>query len=209
MAVKSNQHTSAFHPVQLRTAAPSPAASPQTVQAKSKEVAPATTTSTKVVQGQTKEIYLEHHHHHHYHHIHHHHDHHGVQQHQPSLPPTDHGMTMGSSGVTGAPSQTMISVPVEGQAANYSMNASNSGSNHGSNGQNGGNTNAHAGGVNVESANIVAEKGEALNGNGNGSGSGSGSGVYQDRLAQREAALNKFRQKRKERNFNKKVTFFQ
>lgn len=117
-------------------------------------------------------------------------------------------MPMESSGMTGTPSQTMVPVPVEGQAANYSMNVSNSGSNHGSNGQNGGSTAALAGGVNVESANIVDEKSGAVNGNGNGSGSGSGSGVYQDRLAQREAALNKFRQKRKERNFNKKVALF-
>lgn len=129
-------------------------------------------------------------------------------------------MPMGSSGMTATPSQTMVPMPVEGQAANYSMNVSNSGSNHGSNGQNGGSTAALAGGVNVESANIVAEKSGAVNGNGNGngsgsgsgngngSGSGSGSGVYQDRLAQREAALNKFRQKRKERNFNKKVSLF-
>ncbi|KAF3331685.1 two-component response regulator-like PRR37 isoform X2 [Carex littledalei] len=212
-AVKSNQHTSAFHPVQLRTAATAPAAGQQTVQAKSKEAkskemtpaTTATTATTMVVPGQTREIYLEHHHHHHYHHIHHHHDLHG---HHPPQPPMDCGMPVGSSGMTGTPSQTMVPMPVEGQAANYSMNVSNSGSNHGSNGQNrGGSTAAHAGGVNVESANIVAEKSGAMNGNGNGSGSGSGSCVYQDRLAQREAALNKFRQKRKERNFNKKVRY--
>jgi pseudo-response regulator 7 len=200
-----------FHPVQLQTAAaaPAPTASAQTMQAKSKEVVAATTAMTKVISGQTKEIYLEHHHHHHYHHIHHHHDLHGLQQHRPSQPPMDCVMTMECSDVTGPAPQTMTPVPVEGQAANYSMNASNSGSNHGSNGQNRGSTNAHTGGVNMETANIVAEKNKALNGNENGSGSGGGSGVYLDRLVQREAALNKFRQKRKERNFNKKVTLFQ
>jgi hypothetical protein len=205
-AVKNNQDTS-FNPVQLRkaAAAPGPAASPQTMQAISKEVAPATTTTNVVSgQGKTKEIYLEHHHHHHYHHIHHHRDLHGLQQHQPSQPSMDSGMNIGCSAMARPTPQTRISVPVDGHSANYSMNASN----FGSIGQNEGSINPHVGGVNVETANIVAEKNEALNGNGTGSGSGSHNGAYQDSLAQRKAALNKFRQKREKRNFNKKVNLF-
>ncbi|KAJ4816864.1 two-component response regulator-like protein [Rhynchospora pubera] len=205
-AVKNNQHTSAFHPVQHRPATTVPVANTQTIQAKSKEATLATTSTNMAVPAQTKEVYMEHHHHHHYHHIHHHLDLHGMQQHHPPPPPKDRSMPVGSTGITGTPSLTMLSVPVEGQAANYSLNGSNSGSNHGSNGQNGGSTTANAGGLNVESANIVAEKSGAVNGNGNGSGSGSGSAVYQNRLT-REAALIKFRQKRKERNFNKKVRY--
>jgi pseudo-response regulator 7 len=44
---------------------------------------------------------------------------------------------------------------------------------------------------------------------GGGSGSGSGNDMYQNRFPQREAALNKFRLKRKDRNFGKKVACFQ
>ncbi|RWV96712.1 hypothetical protein GW17_00040551, partial [Ensete ventricosum] len=55
----------------------------------------------------------------------------------------------------------------------------------------------------VRRANGIAE--QNCPGSGNGSGSGSGSGIDQNRLAQREAALKKFRQKRKERNYGKKV----
>lgn len=46
-------------------------------------------------------------------------------------------------------------------------------------------------------------------GGGNGSGSGSGNDMYENRSLQREAALNKFRLKRKDRNFGKKVACFQ
>jgi len=42
---------------------------------------------------------------------------------------------------------------------------------------------------------------------GGGSVSGSGNDMYQNRFPQREAALNKFRLKRKDRNFGKKVRY--
>lgn len=93
----------------------------------------------------------------------------------------------------------MFTGPVEGNAANYSVNGSNSGSNHGSNVQNGSSTAVNAVGMNTEIANGIADKAVA---------GGSGSGVDQSRFAWREAALKKFRQKRKERNFGKKVDNF-
>lgn len=74
-------------------------------------------------------------------------------------------------------------------AGDYCLNGSNCCSNHGSNGQNG-----CLGGTNME-------KGD------DGSGGGGGGGADQYRFAHRVAALNKFRQKRKIRNFSKKVRY--
>lgn len=99
----------------------------------------------------------------------------------------------------------MFGGPIEGNGGNYSLNGSVSGSNHGSNGHNGSNTALNIGGMNMESDNGGAEKNRTAGG----SGSGSGSGVDQNRFAQRVAALTKFRQKRKERCFEKKVLRFQ
>ena len=86
-------------------------------------------------------------------------------------------------------SSNMLSTPTEGNAGNYILNGSASGSN----GQNGSSI-ALSGAV---------EKGETP---GPGDESGSRSGVGRNRFALREAALSKFRQKRKERCFEKKVT---
>nr|BAE72700.1 pseudo-response regulator 37 homologue [Lemna gibba] len=80
---------------------------------------------------------------------------------------------------------------------NYSMNVSISGSHHGSNAPNGR--------TNIESENGLTEKTEAAGCNG--SGTGSGSGMDESRFAQRVAALTKFRQKRKQRCFQKKVRY--
>ncbi|EOY18478.1 Pseudo response regulator, putative isoform 5 [Theobroma cacao] len=98
-------------------------------------------------------------------------------------------------------SSNLSSLPhVEGNAANHSLTRSASGSNHGSNGQNGSSTVLNTRGMNLESENGVPGKGGA----GGGIGSGGRNVVDQNRFAQREAALNKFRQKRKERCFEKK-----
>jgi pseudo-response regulator 7 len=86
-------------------------------------------------------------------------------------------------------SSNMLSTPTQGNAGDYSLN----GSDHGSNGQNGSSI-ALSGAV---------EKGGTP---GPGDESGSRSGVGRNRFALREAALSKFRQKRKERCFEKKVT---
>ncbi|KAJ6986980.1 two-component response regulator-like PRR37 isoform X5 [Populus alba x Populus x berolinensis] len=91
-------------------------------------------------------------------------------------------------------SSNMLSTPTEGNAGNYSLNGSASGSDHWSNGQNGSSI-ALSGAV---------EKGETP---GPGDESGSRSGVGRNRFALREAALSKFRQKRKERCFEKKVRY--
>ncbi|CAA0836459.1 Two-component response regulator-like APRR7 [Striga hermonthica] len=81
---------------------------------------------------------------------------------------------------------------------NCSLNRSASGSNHGSNGQNG------SSGVNAVGNNRESDAGQAgKTGSGEASGSGIGNKADEIRLAQREAALLKFRQKRKERCFKK------
>lgn len=150
------------------------------------------------------------HHHHHYHHHHHH-----VHK-QKMVDPDDGSLRNMVSNV--------LTASAEGNAANY---GSGSGSNNKSNGENGsscqkGSSSAPV----VEGGKIETDNGVAKNdngipkkgngivikcddgdgsGSGSGSGSGRGSGVDQERLSLREAALNKFRQKRKERCFKKKV----
>ncbi|CAI9296073.1 unnamed protein product [Lactuca saligna] len=132
------------------------------------------------------------HHHHHYHH--HHHHVHKLQQ-QKMVDPD-----MVSN---------ILTVSAEGNAANF---GSASGSNNNDNYINKSNGEMEKGGgwQQVKSAAPAVDNGVAgkcNGGDGSGSGSGRGSGVDQDRLAQREAALNKFRQKRKERCFEKKVRY--
>lgn len=95
----------------------------------------------------------------------------------------------------------MFAAAVEGNVANCSLNGSNSGSNHISSGRKGSIPAVNAGGANMECADGFTDK----CGVGGGNGSGSRTGVDQNRSAQREAALNRFRQKRKERNFGEKV----
>ncbi|WOL04658.1 two-component response regulator-like PRR73 isoform X1 [Canna indica] len=197
------KQTSAFHPVQFRASE-----SQEPVQDTGENVTAASST------GQSREIQhqvLAQHHHHHHYHLHHdhqvhhqvHHHVHNVKQHKPQLPHNHTNLSFKSK--SGAPPQcgssNVFNGPFEGNAANHSINGSNSGSFHGSNGQNGSSTAVQTGGLNMESANGNAEQ------SGPGSGSGNSSGTDQNRLAQREAALKKFRQKRKERNFGKKVRY--
>ncbi|XP_074575488.1 two-component response regulator-like PRR37 isoform X2 [Curcuma longa] len=190
--------TSSFHPVQFLALG-----SREPVQENWENVTAASAT------GQPREaqhqVPAQHHHHHHYHHHHYHHVQsvqHKTQQsqNQNDTPPKNRAgaapQCCGSSDV--------FSGRFEGNAANYSISGSNSGSNHCSNGKNGSNGAVHAGGINIEGANGSA--GQSGLGNRNGSGSGNGSGVDQNRFAQREVALKKFRLKRKERNFGKKFT---
>ncbi|GAB4856756.1 Two-component response regulator-like [Ancistrocladus abbreviatus] len=102
-------------------------------------------------------------------------------------------------------SSNIVGGPVEGNTGNYSLNGSASGSNHGSNGVNGCSTAAIPGGMNVESDYGMGSK--SASGEAGGSGSGSGNRIDQSKLAQREAALTKFWQKRKERCFKRKVRY--
>ncbi|XP_073276919.1 two-component response regulator-like APRR7 isoform X3 [Primulina huaijiensis] len=86
----------------------------------------------------------------------------------------------------------------------YSLNGSASGSNRVSNGQNGSNTAISTPENNAESD--VGQAGKSGSGDANNTGGG-GNKMDENKLAQREAALNKFRLKRKERCFTKKVRY--
>lgn len=101
-------------------------------------------------------------------------------------------------------SSNVIGGHVESQAGNYSVNGSASGSNHGSNGHNGSSTALNVGMTNLESDNGAAEN----SGGGGISRRNSENEVEENQEAQRVAALTKFRQKRKERCFEKRVTHF-
>ncbi|KAK1419611.1 hypothetical protein QVD17_28828 [Tagetes erecta] len=152
--------------------------------------------AVKTTVGQPKAVQQQvqvRHHHHHYHH--HHHHVHKLQQ-QKMVEPDDGSLRSMVSNI--------LTASAGGNAANY---GSASGSNNKSNGVNGGSWPKGSGsapvveGGKIESDDVTAKK---LSG---GDGSGSGSGVDQERIARREAALNKFRQKRKERCFEKKVRY--
>ncbi|XWS53220.1 hypothetical protein CRYUN_Cryun11dG0139200 [Craigia yunnanensis] len=95
-------------------------------------------------------------------------------------------------------SSNVLEGPSECNIINYSVNGSASGCNYSSNGLNGSST-----GLNAEQAIMESDNGAA----GAMSGRSSGSGVDEDRVAHRVAALTKFRQKRKERCFEKRVRY--
>ncbi|KDP29057.1 hypothetical protein JCGZ_16446 [Jatropha curcas] len=141
------------------------------------------------------------------HNDHHHHLLHNMQSQQQLTPPghDDSSLKKMAAVVPHCGSSNMLGGPVEGNGGNYSINGSASGSNHGSNGQNGSSTAVNAGGTNMESDNGIA--GKTGSGDGSGSGSGGGNRIDQNKFSQREAALTKFRQKRKERCFRKKVRY--
>ncbi|GMI65832.1 pseudo-response regulator 7 [Hibiscus trionum] len=138
----------------------------------------------------------------------HHYDHHqhlaqGMQQQQHQQPPEHDALSLkkmaedaphcGSSNVLGGP------LPIEGNAANYSVNGSASGSNHASNGPNESSTAVDTVGTNLESDNGIAGK------SGSGDASGSGSKIDQSKSTHPVAALNSFCQKRKDRCIRRKV----
>ncbi|KAK6929250.1 CCT domain [Dillenia turbinata] len=154
------------------------------------------TTNTGMAQPRGKNQQLKpQHHHHHYHH--HHHSLYNLQQQQQQLAEHDELSLENMAAVaTQCGSSNILSTGIEGNAGCYSLNGSNSGSNHGSNGQN---CNAAVNaGPNMENDNLAAVKDGP---------SGGRSGVDQSCFSQREAGLNKFRQKRKERCFEKKVRY--
>jgi pseudo-response regulator 7 len=122
------------------------------------------------------------HHHHHYNH-HHHHVHNNMPQKQLANP-DDLSLKKITTAAPHCGSSNLLSPPLEG------------------NGQSGSTTAINAGGANMESDNGIAGKGGASGV----IGFASRSGDDLNRSAQREAALNKFRLKRKERCFEKKVT---
>ncbi|KAJ4978163.1 hypothetical protein NE237_008943 [Protea cynaroides] len=182
-------HTSAFQLVQNGRTCP-----PQQVITRKANDEPAVVVQTQP-KGSNQQIHVQHHHYH-YHHYHHHL--------QPQQPPADHDDCSLKNMAEAAPqngSSNVYDGPMEGNTGNCSLNGSTSGSNRGSNGQNGSSTAMNTGGMKMESDNGIAGK------SGAGGGSGSRSGVDQDQIAQRVAVLTKFRQKRKERCFEKKVRY--
>ncbi|GMJ03040.1 pseudo-response regulator 7 [Hibiscus trionum] len=134
-----------------------------------------------------------------------HHNHLACSRQQQEQPSEHHDLSLKKMAAD-APhcgSSNVLGGPVEGNAANYSVNGSASGSNHGSNGPNGSSIAVNTLGTNMESDNGIAGK----SGSGDASGSGSGIKADQSKSAHREAALTKFREKRKERCFRKKVRY--
>ncbi|XP_043702142.1 two-component response regulator-like APRR7 isoform X2 [Telopea speciosissima] len=186
-------HSSALQPVQNGHLCP-----PQKAIPKKANDGAATVVQTEP-KGSNQQIQIQHHHYH-YHHYHHH-----LHNLEPQQPP-DHDDSSFKNMAAAGPqcgSSNVSDGPIEGNTGNCSLNGSASGSNHGSNGQNGSSTAMNTGGIKMESDNMIAEK----SGSGGGSGSGSRIGVDQNRFAQRVAVLTKFRQKRKERCFEKKVRY--
>lgn len=155
-------------------------------------------------------IHIRHHHHHHHHHYHHHLDslqqqqQHQQQQQQQQQP--DHKDLSLKNMVAAAPqcgSSNAFQDHLEGNTGNYSVSGSVSGSNHGSNG-NTGSKSVPNGGENDK----VKDDGVAGHtGDGGVTEKINGGGTDEERIALREAALSKFRQKRKERCFEKRVRY--
>ncbi|XVF75468.1 hypothetical protein PTKIN_Ptkin13bG0190600 [Pterospermum kingtungense] len=152
-------------------------------------------------RGTDQQVQMQHHHHHYHHH--HHHVHNMLLNRKLGNRDDLSLENMGAAAHQCRSSNVSSARHVEGNAANHSLNGSASGSNHGSNGQNGSSTALNTRGMNLESEHVVPVKGGAFGG----IGFGGWNGFDQNRLAQREAALNKFRQKRKERCFEKKVRY--
>ncbi|KAL1172982.1 hypothetical protein V6Z11_A05G384300 [Gossypium hirsutum] len=185
-ASKTSSPSSAFQPVQKghATAMQSPAEDKADATIGKKILAKA--------KGTDQQVQVQHHHHHYYHY---HHHVHKMPQNQ-KLDNQDDLCQCGSSNMSSAPH-------VEANAGNHSSNGSAPESNHGSNGQNGNITALNSRGLNLESENGLLGKGGTVGG----IGFGGSNGADQNRFSQREAALNKFRQKRKERCFEKKVRY--
>lgn len=145
------------------------------------------------VRGMNQQVQV--HYHHHLHHV------HNMLQQQLANQDDLLLKTLAAAPAPQCGSSNNLRAPIEGNTGNHSLNGSTSGSNHGSNGQNISSLVVNGRGTNVESDNGVAAKSGASSD----IGYASRSGVAKNQFSQREAALNKFRQKRKERCFEKKV----
>ncbi|XP_031381176.1 two-component response regulator-like PRR37 isoform X2 [Punica granatum] len=179
-AVKGHHPSSAFQPVDSsRKFTPHPAAQG------GNKVDVATSRMTPGQSRDANQHVLSHsnHHHHHYHMI------------------SDNDDTSNATSLQCGSSNVLV----EGHAANHSLNGSDSGSNHASNnGWNGSSTPSNTQEIDPNGNNKMA----ANCGAGMGIGRMDRNITDQNRNAQREAALNKFRQKRKERCFEKKVRYY-
>lgn len=134
-------------------------------------------------RGLNQEVQVKHHHHHHVH---------DVPQHQ-QIP--NHDELSEKDVAAEAPQcgpSDVLGALIEGNVGNHSLHSSDSGINHSSNEQN-------------MSSSPINSRG-SKEGTSSPIGVGSKSGVEQNHVSQREVALNKFRQKRKETCFEKKVT---
>ncbi|KAI4340398.1 hypothetical protein MLD38_025237 [Melastoma candidum] len=150
-------------------------------------------------KGSRQHIHIKYHHHHHHYHYHRHLD--NSQKNQEQKDNSDIAMA-----ATAPPcgSSNAIEGRADGNAGNNSGSGSGSasGSNLGSNGNNGSNNFPVDGSAKLETDNGAAEDigagalGEKPN-----------SGIDEERISLREAALSKFRQKRKERCFEKRVRY--
>lgn len=140
-----------------------------------------------------QQIHIRYHHHHHHHHYHHHLD--NLQQQQPDQKDLS-VMNMGAG------SSNAFQDHLEGNTGNYSVSGSVSGSNHGTN-RNAGSRSVPNGGENdkVKDDGVAGHTGDGVAENVN------GGGPDEERILLREAALSKFRQKRKERCFEKRVRY--
>ncbi|KAL6598726.1 hypothetical protein ACP70R_005050 [Stipagrostis hirtigluma subsp. patula] len=180
-AIKANAHTSAFHPVQHWTL---PANATGKAKADAKNAQPGEVQSNLVQHPRPILQYVH----------------------------FDMSRENGGSGAPQCGSSNVFDPPLEGQAANYGVNGSNSGSNNGTNGQYGSTAAASTAAANAEQTNTEIVNG-AINksGLGGGNGSGSGSGNDTKRPAQattlRETQLSKYREKKKDRHFGKKVRY--
>ncbi|XP_076941613.1 two-component response regulator-like APRR7 [Bidens hawaiensis] len=140
------------------------------------------------------------------HHIHHHHHVHHYNNIEPKDTVANHvdsGLKVLAASAPHCGSSNVLRAGVVGNIENCSLNQSGSGSKHGSNVQNGSST-----GVNLEGKD--GESGGGLTGKSGGGGAGGSGGEIrkdQHKSAQREAALIKFRQKRKDRCFKKKIRY--
>lgn len=156
------------------------------------EVQDKTEGPTVQVNSTEHQVQVQHRHHYHHYHHHHHHVHNGQQTQQL---PDNNNLSMRNTAAFLLPK--VLTSPIEGNASNYGLNRSASGSNNGSNGQNDNNIVRTVEGIKLSINNGVTQK--------CGAGDGSGNDVDPNNMSRREAALYKFRQKRKDRCFDKKV----
>ncbi|KAK4478609.1 hypothetical protein RD792_014098 [Penstemon davidsonii] len=134
-----------------------------------------------------------------YHHNYHNHQHfHNLEQQSSSSNHGELSLEMLAEDSPYCGSKNDISGRMDGNQKNYSLNRNASGRIYGQNG----NSNA----VNAAETNAKSDVGQARkSGSEEASGSGSGNREDEDKLARRLAALSKFRQKKKDRCFTKKV----
>ncbi|RXH94340.1 hypothetical protein DVH24_024024, partial [Malus domestica] len=126
-----------------------------------------------------------------------------VRQHQQILNNDDLSLKNLAAAAPLCGSSDVQCVPMEGNVGSNSLHGCALERNNSSNGQSGGSFAINSRGTYTESGKDIAGEEGTISATEN----GSKSGVDQNRRAQREAALHKFRQKRKDRCFEKKVRY--